>query len=30
MSLKLALELLGQGPCHHMVEVFQDIDSIPL
>jgi hypothetical protein len=30
MSLKLALEQLGLGPCHHMVEVFQDIDSIPL
>jgi hypothetical protein len=24
MSLKLALEQLGFGPCHHMVEVFKD------
>ncbi|MFC3069270.1 sulfotransferase family protein [Phenylobacterium soli] len=30
MSLKLALEQLGFGPCHHMVEVFAHPDSIPL
>jgi hypothetical protein len=30
MSLKLALEQLGQGPCHHMVEVFGHPESIPL
>jgi hypothetical protein len=30
MSLKLALEQLGLGLCHHMVEVFQRPDSIPL
>jgi hypothetical protein len=30
MSLKLALEQLGLGPCHHMVEVLQRMDSIPL
>lgn len=30
MSLKLALEQLGLGPCHHMVEVFARPDSIPL
>ena len=24
LSLKLALEQLGFGPCHHMVEVFKD------
>ena len=27
MSLKLALERLGFGPCHHMVEVFADPPS---
>jgi hypothetical protein len=30
MSLKRALEQLGFGPCHHMVEVFQHPDSVPL
>ena len=30
MSLKLALERLGFGPCHHMVEVFQHPESVPL
>lgn len=30
MSLKLALEQLGLGPCHHMVEVLQHMDSVPL
>ena len=30
MSMKLALEQLGFGPCHHMVEVFGRPDSIPL
>jgi hypothetical protein len=29
MSLKLALEQLGFGPCHHMVEVFAHPESIP-
>jgi len=28
--MKLALEQLGFGPCHHMVEVFGHMDSIPL
>ena len=28
MSLKLALEQLGFGPCHHMVEVFAHPDTI--
>ena len=30
MSLKLALEQLGLGPCHHMVEVFMHPDTVPL
>jgi Sulfotransferase domain len=30
MSMKLALEQLGFGPCHHMVEVFAHMDSVPL
>ena len=30
MSLKLALEQLGFGPCHHMVEVFMHPESVPL
>jgi hypothetical protein len=30
MSLKLALEALGLGPCHHMVEVFMHPESVPL
>jgi len=29
-SLKLALEQLGFGPCHHMVEVFAHPESVPL
>ncbi len=28
-SLKLALELLGFGPCHHMFEVRDDPDQLP-
>ena len=30
MSLKLALEQLGFGRCHHMVEVFMQPESVPL
>jgi len=30
LSLKLALEQVGFGPCHHMVEVFMHPDSVPL
>ena len=30
LSLKLALEQLGYGPCHHMVEVFAHPETIPL
>lgn len=30
MSLKLALEQLGFGPCHHMVEVFAHPEQVPL
>jgi hypothetical protein len=30
MSLKLALEQLGLGPCHHMVEVFMHPETAPL
>jgi hypothetical protein len=30
MSLKRALEQLGLGPCHHMVEVFANPQSVPL
>jgi len=30
LSLKAALEHIGFGPCHHMVEVFMDPDSLPL
>lgn len=30
LSTKLALEQLGFGPCHHMVEVFMNPPSIPL
>jgi hypothetical protein len=30
MSMKRALEALGFGPCHHMVEVFQHPESVPL
>lgn len=29
LSLKLALEQLGFGPCYHMVEVFKHRDHIP-
>jgi hypothetical protein len=29
-SLKLALEQLGLGPCHHMVEVFAHPETMPL
>ena len=29
-SLKLALEMLGYGPCYHMTEVFGDAGSWPL
>ena len=29
-SLQTALNMLGVGPCHHMVEVFQHPDSVPL
>jgi len=30
LSLKRALEQLGFGPCHHMLEVFQHPESVPL
>ncbi|MGD0191589.1 MAG: sulfotransferase family protein [Rhizomicrobium sp.] len=30
MSMKRALEQIGFGPCHHMVEVFQHPESIAL
>jgi hypothetical protein len=30
MSMKLALEQLGLGPCHHMVEVFAHPETMPL
>jgi hypothetical protein len=29
-SLKLALERLGVGPCYHMMEVFGNIEHIPI
>jgi Sulfotransferase domain len=29
-SLKTALEQLGFGPCHHMIEVFMHPESVPL
>ncbi len=29
LSLKLALEQLGFGPCHHMEEVFQKPEQVP-
>ncbi|HTY94063.1 MAG TPA: sulfotransferase [Steroidobacteraceae bacterium] len=29
LSLKLALEQLGFGPCHHMAEVIQHPESVP-
>lgn len=30
MSMKLALEQLDFGPCHHMIEVFQHPETMPL
>ena len=30
LSLKRALEQLGFGPCHHMIEVFAHPDTLPL
>lgn len=30
MSTKLALEQIGFGPCHHMIEVFAHPESVPL
>jgi hypothetical protein len=30
LSMKHALEQLGFGPCHHMIEVFARPDSVPL
>jgi hypothetical protein len=30
LSLKLALEQLGFGPCHHMAEVFAHPETIPM
>ena len=30
LSLKLALERLGFGPCHHMIELFENPEQIPL
>ncbi|HEY2480906.1 MAG TPA: sulfotransferase, partial [Caulobacteraceae bacterium] len=30
MSMKLALEQLGFGPCHHMIEVFQHPETVTL
>jgi hypothetical protein len=30
LSLKRALEMLGFGPCHHMMEVFPRPESVPL
>ena len=29
MSLKLALEELGYGPCHHMEDVFNNPGQVP-
>jgi hypothetical protein len=29
-SMKLALEQLGFAPCHHMIEVFQHPETVPL
>ena len=29
LSLKMALEQLGLGPCYHMVEVFKHRDHLP-
>ena len=30
LSLKLALERLGFGPCYHMKEVFEHLDHVPV
>lgn len=30
MSLKVALEQLGLGPCHHAIEIFNDPERVPL
>jgi hypothetical protein len=30
LSLKLALEKLGLGPCYHMAELFVDMSRVPL
>jgi hypothetical protein len=30
MSLKVALEQLGYGPCYHMIEIFEYPDHVPL
>jgi hypothetical protein len=30
MSLKVALEQLGFGPCYHMIEIFEHPDHVPL
>ncbi len=30
MSLKVALEELGYGPCYHMIEVFEHPEHVPL
>lgn len=30
LSLKLALEQLGLGPCHHMIELFRHPEQIPV
>ncbi|GAA4633031.1 sulfotransferase family protein [Actinoallomurus vinaceus] len=30
MSLKLALERLGYGPCHHMIELIDDAEQLDL
>jgi hypothetical protein len=30
MSLKVALEELGYGPCYHMTEVFDNLEHLPL
>src|SRR5205807_741551 len=30
LTQKVALEMLGQGPCYHMVNVLADLDLVPL
>jgi hypothetical protein len=30
LSLKIALEQLGLGPCYHMKEVFEHLDHVPM